>query len=510
MTKKKKEGGNAVIYARYSSANQRDVSIEQQYAACDKYAIENGYTIVTRYADRAISGTTDNRPAFQKMMADAHKGSFDFVIAWKSNRMGRNMLQAMVNVSELMKLGIKCLYVEEDFEDTAAGRFALRNMMNVNQFYSENLAEDVRRGMEDNASKCMVNNLPPYGYKKGKDGKFEIDEEKAAVVREIFQRVAAGWSIFDIQSDLNNRGVRTGRGTLWKKQSFGHLLQNDKYVGVYRWSDVVVEGGMPAIVDQETFDRVQTILHTKKKPRGKQRMNDDYLLGGKIFCGHCGSPMTAQAGTSSTGKKFSYYACNRKRYDHACDKKNVPKDAIEKVVVDFILAELLRDDLIEWIVSGYEKAVENVKDETKKHLLQAELAEVNTKLSNIMKAIEAGIFNDMTQQRMQELTEERRDLEKAIKLEEKAQEIPGPDAVRDWLHALRSGDVTDRAYQRKLILTFVDAIYVFDDTIRIRFNYGKENDVPTFATSPESCTTSVLHELFFHPKFFEVLLPLRW
>jgi Recombinase. len=191
--------------------------------------------------------------------------------------MGRNMMQAMVNESRLADLGIRCLYVEEDFEDNAAGRFALRNMMNVNQFYIENMAEDVIRGMADNASKCMVNNLPPFGYCKGRDGRYEIVEEQAVIVREIFSRVLSGWSIYDIQEDLNNRGIKTNRGTDWKKQSFGHLLQNDKYCGVYRWSDVVVEGGMPAIIDRDTFDRVQLILRSKKKPRGKQRCNDDYI-----------------------------------------------------------------------------------------------------------------------------------------------------------------------------------------------------------------------------------------
>ena len=238
---KKDHGGNAVVYARYSSHNQRDVSIEQQYAACEAFAVRNGFTIIEHYADRAISGRTDNRPAFQKMLLDARKGGFDYVVAWKSNRMGRNMMQAMINESKLAESGVRCLYVEEDFEDNAAGRFSLRTMMNVNQFYSENMAEDVRRGMEDNAAKCMVNNLPPYGYRKGADGRYELDPERAPIVREIFERISCGWSICDIQADLNRRGIRTGRGTEWKKQSFGRILQNDKYTGIYRWADDLVE-----------------------------------------------------------------------------------------------------------------------------------------------------------------------------------------------------------------------------------------------------------------------------
>ena len=150
-------GLDAVIYARYSSHNQREVSIEQQIAECTKHAAALGLRIVGTYEDRAISGKTDNRPRFQQMMRDAEKGKFQAVVAWKSNRIGRNMLQAMVNEAKLDDYGVKVFYAEEDFDDTAAGRFALRNMMNVNQFYSENMAEDITRGLYDNASKCMAN-----------------------------------------------------------------------------------------------------------------------------------------------------------------------------------------------------------------------------------------------------------------------------------------------------------------------------------------------------------------
>lgn len=113
---------------------------------CLKFAKDEGITIVETYADRAVSGKTDRRPNFQKMMKDAEKGGFGYAVAWKSNRMGRNMLQAMLNEERLNEMGIRVLYTEEDFDDTAAGRFALRSMMNVNQFYSENMAEDIRRG----------------------------------------------------------------------------------------------------------------------------------------------------------------------------------------------------------------------------------------------------------------------------------------------------------------------------------------------------------------------------
>ena len=154
-------GGIGVIYGRYSSHNQKDISIEQQVALCRKLAEDRKVTIKEIYADRAISGKTDKRPAFQKMLKDSESGSFDYVIAWKSSRIGRNMLEAMVNECRLADNGVRILYVEEDFDDTAAGRFAKRSMMNVNQFYIENMAEDVKRGMNSNAERCLVNGPAP-------------------------------------------------------------------------------------------------------------------------------------------------------------------------------------------------------------------------------------------------------------------------------------------------------------------------------------------------------------
>ena len=138
------------------SHSQKDASIEQQIRECLAYARAQNIHIVASYEDRAVSGKTDRRAEFQRMMKDAEKGNFQYVIAWKSNRMGRNMLQAMMNEARLNDMGIRVLYAEEDFDDTAAGRFALRSMMNVNQFYSENMAEDIKRGLHDNAINCKI------------------------------------------------------------------------------------------------------------------------------------------------------------------------------------------------------------------------------------------------------------------------------------------------------------------------------------------------------------------
>lgn len=510
-----------MIYARYSSAAQKDASIEQQYEACEAFAKREGYTIIERYPDRAISGRTDDRPAFKRMMKDAQTGSFDYVIAWKSNRLGRNMLQAMMNESKLAELGVRCLYVEEDFDDTAAGRFALRSMMNVNQFYSDNLAEDVKRGMMDNAQKCMVNGVTPFGYKRGEDGRFAIDENTAPIVKEIFERFLSGWSITELVDDLNSRGIKTKYKKPWRIQSFQWLLKNDVYTGVYKYGDIRVEGGVPVIIDKELFEEVQRALTNKKRPRGQQRINADYLLTGKIFCGECGSNMIALAGRGKSGQKFCYYACSKRRRGDGCKKAHVRKEVIEKAVVNAVRETLSQTDFVEWVLSGYEKVVEAAKADTKRHLLQEELAGVNTALDNIMKAIEAGIINEMTKARMDELIQSRKDIQEAIRLEESASDIPNKEQVVGWLQGLISGDFEDPEYMKQLIRVFVSAVYVYDDHFRLRFNYGDDADITipaqnedpgVFAESKIGCTTSDPSKHFdktarFCRAFFEVTIP---
>ena len=214
---KKKQGNNqalqdAVIYARYSSHNQKEESIEQQVLECTEFAKTNGLNVVEIYADSAVSGKTDRRTSFQRLLRDAEKGKFQVVIAYKSNRIARNMLNALQYENRLDGYGIRTLYAKEEFGDTAAGRFALRTMMNVNQFYSENMAEDIMRGLMDNAAEGKTNGQLTFGHVRGKDGRYEIQEQEAQVVKEIYDRVLGGETFVDIANDLNSRGLRTKRG----------------------------------------------------------------------------------------------------------------------------------------------------------------------------------------------------------------------------------------------------------------------------------------------------------
>lgn len=481
---------DGVIYARYSSHAQKDASIEQQIRECLAYAKSQGIRIVATYSDRAITGKTDRRADFQRMMRDAEKGKFRYVIAWKSNRMGRNMLQAMMNETKLNEMGVRVLYTEEDFDDTAAGRFALRSMMNVNQFYSENMAEDIKRGLYDNASKCKIaNGGLPLGYKKGEDMRYALDPPNDEIVREIFGRVACGEPFVDIAADLNARGIKTSRGKLWGKNSFHALLTNERYTGVYIYGDVRIEGGVPQIVDKGLFLRVQEVLKTKKNPQGRHRTNGDYLLTGKLFCGHCKSPMVGVSGTGKSGKLHYYYICQKKRMEKSCDKATVRRDAIEREVAVAIRDYIMRDDVLEWIADSAMKFAKEYREQTCVGTLEAQLADNKRATKNLLTAIEQGIITPTTKERLLELEREQAVLVSRLAEEQASLLDYSRDDIISAMSLYRNGDVENKGYQAKLFDAFLVAVYLYDDHFKLEFNItGKKNfvDVPLDASLVDS------------------------
>ena len=292
---------DAVIYARYSSHSQRDCSIEQQVADCELFAQQNGLRVVKIYADRHLSGTTDNRPQFQQMLKDAAHGHWPFVICWKIDRFARNRYDSATYKYKLKKAGVRVLYAKESIPDGPEGILLESVLEGSAEYYSASLAQNIRRGMRFNAENCKVNSGSiPFGYCKGPDGRFAIHETNAEIVRDIFRKAAAGVPFVDIATELNNKGLKTSRGGRWNKNSFV-LLKNESYIGVYHFSDIRIEGGMPAIIDLDTFLAANERMNANRRVRGRHHDGGDYLLTGKLKCAHCGSYMVGFSGTAKNG-----------------------------------------------------------------------------------------------------------------------------------------------------------------------------------------------------------------
>lgn len=505
---------DAAIYARYSSLAQNDASIEQQVAVCQEYADTNHFNIVATYADRALSARSDRRPEFQRMMRAAEKKQFEVVVAYKSNRIARNMLHALAYEEKLAKCGVNIVYVKEEFGNNAAGRFALRTMMNLNQFFSENLAEDVLRGLEENARQCKVNGSIPYGYKRGEDGKFAINEDTAPIVQEIFRRIANGEIKASVADDLNRRQVRTQKGGLWKKNSFQNMLKNERYTGVYIYGNVRVPGGMPIIIDRDLFDQVQEMNEITRDAIMTRRRREgvEYLLTGKLFCGYCMEPMVGTSGTSKLGRMYYYYRCNNQAVAHTCKKKPIRKEKIEQVVVAALKACVTSPENVEWMVDMVMKYRQRVIDESDYGYLEARFQENKAATHNIMKAIEMGIITETTKQRLEELEAEQREILVGLNAINRSVRDITREHLLFYFEQFKNGDVENKSFQRKIIRQFLRAVYLFDDHIKIIFDYTEGNagiEIPLDAESDLSDLESVLIECSTVYHLLPIRTPLR-
>lgn len=471
----------AVIYARYSSDNQRDASIDQQVKACTDYAMQKGYRIIRTYDDRALTGKTDKRPSFLRMIKDSAKQDFKYVIVYSLDRFSRNKYDSAIYKQKLKENGVTVLSAMEHITDDPTGHLMESILEGFAQYYSDELSQKIHRGLNDNAEKCIVNGSVPLGYRRGKDGHAEIIQEEAEIVREIFRRVLEGEQLIRIAEDLNRRGIRTKKGALWNKSSFNRILSNERYIGVYLYKGHRTEGGFPAIVDNETFSLAQVYIKDKPRARGgaarRKCKGDTYLLTGKLWCGECESPMSGMSGISKYNEPYHYYVCTRKKYEKGCHKKNVPRDQIEERITRQIMEVLKDDELLEWMAQKAIEHLESERDTAEIEVLRNQLEEAIRKRDNLRKNLESGEVMPIVLQWLNERQQEITELTARITaLEKLTMSNITKDMILSYLETLRDGDVEDKAFQQQLIDSFLVRAYIFDDgRLKLIFNCTKEH-----------------------------------
>jgi DNA invertase Pin-like site-specific DNA recombinase len=282
------EGANAVIYARYSSHGQTEQSIEGQLRDCYAYAEREGLKVVGEYIDRAITGRYDDRPDFQRMISDASKKQFVYVIVWKLDRFARNRYDSAIYKAKLKKHSVKVVSATENIMDTPEGIILEGMLESMAEYYSANLSQNVKRGQRESVLKgTYLGGIPPIGYKV-ENKRLVIDEKTAPVIRYAFEQYAAGVSKRQIIDELNARGIRNSKGKPLTLSSMQVALRNEKYIGIYRHGGEEVTGGCDALIDEITFRKVQERLNAVK-PLPPLKSKNRNLLQGKLFCGHCGT-----------------------------------------------------------------------------------------------------------------------------------------------------------------------------------------------------------------------------
>jgi DNA invertase Pin-like site-specific DNA recombinase len=455
---------NAVIYARYSSHNQREESIEGQLRECNEFALRNGITIVGEYIDRAISGKTDDRASFQKMIRDSEKGHWEAVIMYTLDRLGRNRYDLAIYKAKLKKNGVRVFYAKQTIPDGPEGIIFESLMEGMAEYYSENLSRNVQRGMMENAlAGKTTGGKPPLGYRINEALHYEIEPVGAKVVREIFQMYADGHTAAAVVEHCVKMGYKTALGRPFTRNSITPIIRNEKYIGVYRCNDIVIPDAVPPIIDKALFEKVQSMIkhNYATRVRGKAKM--DYLLTTKLFCGHCGSPMLGESGTGRNGTTYHYYKCFNRKKGGKCDKKQEQKDWIENFVVRYTVEQVLTDENIEIIAT---KAMEiiNREAEDKSALegLKAALKDCEKRLANILDLMEQGIATESTKGRLLDLEAKKEDLIAQIAREETKKPFLTKERIVFWLETFKNGNTESIDFKRKIIDALVNSVHVYD------------------------------------------------
>ena len=479
----------AFIYARRSSDRQNEESTAQQIAECKRVAERLGYTVVRIFADEAKTGKNDRRPEFQKMVRAIEAGKCDVVIAYKSNRISRNMLQALTYENRFEKCGVKMVYAKEEFGDNAAGRFALRNMMNLNQFYSENMSEDIKRCLYTYAQDCKVlNGRMPLGYCKGEDGKYHLaNDGSVEIVQEIFMLYCSGIKSSAICQALNARGVKTSQGNKFTVGTIEKMIKQEKYIGIYRYGDIRIPGGVPRIIDDETFKKAQERLAEAHRAPAKSWSQTDYLLTGKLFCGHCGSAMVGESGRGRNGETYNYYCCAKKKKDtKLCSKKRIRQDYIEDLIIAFTVNNVLTDKVIDKVAEEAIKLQNNDKRTIIHQQHIQHLEDVNRKIQNIVSAIANGLYSEALKASLESLEEEAKNLSRQIAEERHEKPTFTKEQLVEWMSGFRNGDTKSPKFRKQIVDIFVNAIYLYDDHFTISYHTGERQDVMPYDSAIEA------------------------
>ena len=462
---------SVVIYARYSSDGQREESIEGQLRECKEYAERQNMNVVLTYIGRAISGKTDNRPEFQKMIQDSARKQFDVILVWKLDRFARNRTDSAMYRAILKRNGVKVVPAKENISDDPEGIILEAMLEGFAEYYSAELSVKVKRGQTENALKCKANGgVIPFGYEVNTDRYYEVDPITAPIVLEIFTRYADGQIVAEISEEMNARSVFAAtKYKYMNKSSMHNLLKNRRYIGEYRYGETITPDGMPRIVPQEIFDSVQARMEKNRHKPAAKKAAEEYILTTKLFCGKCGTMMVGVGGTSKTGKIHHYYKCGNAIYKKSCDKKTVRKDWIERLVATYTRNYVLCDEVIDRLADAV--VALQKRENTTIPFLQRQLLELEKKIANLLTAIEDGVTNSSVKDRLDDLEAKKADIEISI-AREKIEKTPlSKEQIVFWISRFKGGDIDDPMYRQSLVDIFINSIFLYDDKIVIAFNW---------------------------------------
>ena len=496
----------AALYARVSSERQDvDLSVAAQLRALRDYAQRNGYLVAREYVDEAESGRIADRPQFSRMLDEASKPEAPFkeILVWKFSRFTRKREHAVAFKSMLRRRGIRVVSITEQADDTPTGKLLEAIIESVDEFYSENLAQEVLRGMREAATRGFwMTTYAPYGYKRVyvQDGikkrpKLELNPPADAVVKRVFDMVLQGKSILDVTKTLNAEGIPTTNGKKWLKTTIHTMLDHEAYTGTLVWGakakdgapPVRVENAHPAIVSKRDFQQARKLLASRApKKMNPRRASSPYLLSGLVKCETCGKAMTAAEAKSG---RYTYYICHSllKRGKGTCETPRLNAKNFEKLIVNEIRENVLTESNIRDLVKLLDEEMDGVAREQRERLetIEEELEDVKKRLGRIWQVIETtDIEMADASERIREHRERKEKLEIAAEearalLSDRRQFLDSADTIATFAaemgEFLKTSELTET---KAFVRSFVKEIVVKPGRAAIVYSIPTPDDSP--------------------------------
>ena len=479
-----------------------DESIDAQVRAIEEYTNKNNIQIVKTFIDRAKSATSANRPEFQNMIkfCEADNTGISMVIVHKLDRFSRDKYDSAMYKQKLKVNGIRVVSVLENLNDSPESVILESVIEGMAQYYSANLAREVAKGQKENALKALHNGGDaPLGYDVEHDKTYTINEEEAQAVKIIFDMYVKGYSYSNIIDELNELGYKTKRGNKFGKNSLHGILSNEKYTGVYVFNKtqrkgvngkrnghkqksedeiIKVEGGMPQIIDKETFNQAQEMMQRRKKSPGAHKATTTYLLTGIIRCGECGHAMQGNKRKDKYGNDYISYRCGCRKQKRACNNREIKRDYLETFILQELEKNILNDDAIPVLSKALNEKLKESNDNNAELLknLENKLEKVNKEINNILNAIMNGIVNSMLKEKLDELEQVKLNLDlKMSELKRENKEIDTVGVTEDQIRAMFS-QFRKFVIQRnipeckKFIGDYIKEVIIYKDYIDVIFN----------------------------------------
>lgn len=467
----------AAIYARYSAGpKQTDQSIEGQVRVCRKYCDDHEMEVVEIYADKHITGKTDARPEFQRMIADSSTDKFDAVCVYKTDRFSRSKIDAVIYKKQLKDNGVKLFYAAETIPDGPEGIILESLMEGLAEYYSAELSQKIRRGMYETALKGKVlgNNIP-FGYHADAERRYEIDEDEAPVVELIYDLYLGGMNIAEIGRKLTSLGHLSRVNKPFAFSSLKRILTNPAYTGLYQACGMCLEDKIPVIISKEKFAMTQKMMEENAPLKGRMA-KDSYLLSGKLYCGKCDRLMSGYCGTSHTGKKHFYYHCPGNYRKYGCDMKPVVRNDIETAVVNMTVEYVLNPDIMNQIAHiVWEAQTDATANEKEVARIENKLHDTKKEIRQLIDAIKAGQFTQSLSAELDDLEVMRINLEAELSDAKNRSLGLTEDDIYFFLNQfLLDEDEDPQSYRRKIINSFVSQVYLYENTIEIFYKLSDQ------------------------------------